>query len=130
MKCSLLCSMGTVSELVDRSDIPEERKDDVKKVLHDLGYAANSAVGKAFLKIAKKDMTDAGIRLADANAILAEVETDQGDLSLAELNRRWHSWLICLCCNLAKPLNTVFMTSWEILLLQACECAACLHLPH
>ncbi len=78
--CLLCCSMATVSELVDKGDIPEERKDDVKKVLHDLGYAANRAVGKAFLKITKKDMTDAGMSIADANAILAEVEPDQGDL--------------------------------------------------
>ncbi|KAL0040316.1 hypothetical protein WJX77_003256 [Trebouxia sp. C0004] len=67
--------MTTVSELVDKRDIPEERKDNVKKVLHDLGYAASRAVGKAFLKIAKKDMTDAGMSIADANAILAEMES-------------------------------------------------------
>ena len=36
----LCCSMTTVSELVDKGDIPEERKDNVKRVLHDLGYAA------------------------------------------------------------------------------------------
>ncbi len=72
--------MTTVSELVDKGDIPEERKDDVKKVLHNLGYASSRAVGKAFLKITKKDMTDAGMSIADANAILAEVEPVQGDL--------------------------------------------------
>ena len=43
--------MATVSELVDKGDIPEARKDDVKRVLHDLGYEASRAVGKAFLKI-------------------------------------------------------------------------------
>ena len=71
--------MATVSELVDKCDIPEERKKDVKRVLHDLGYEASRAVGKAFLKITKKDMTDAGMSIADANAILAEVEPVQGD---------------------------------------------------
>ena len=72
--------MITVSELVDKCDIPEERKDNVKKVLHDLGYAANTAVGKAFWKITEKQMTDAGMSIADANGILAEVEPVQGDL--------------------------------------------------
>ncbi|KAL3138695.1 hypothetical protein ABBQ32_006449 [Trebouxia sp. C0010 RCD-2024] len=71
--------MTTVGELVDKGDIPEERKDSVKKVLHDLGYGASRAVGKAFLKITKKDMTDAGMSIADANAILAEVEPLQDD---------------------------------------------------
>ncbi|DBB04240.1 TPA: Mitogen-activated protein kinase kinase kinase kinase [Trebouxia sp. C0004] len=70
-------SMATVNELVEKGDIPEERKDNVKRVLHDLGYAANRPVGKAFLKITKKDMTDAGMSIADANAILAEVEPVQ-----------------------------------------------------
>ncbi|KAL0023265.1 hypothetical protein WJX77_001050 [Trebouxia sp. C0004] len=69
--------MATVNELVEKGDIPEERKDNVKRVLHDLGYAANRPVGKAFLKITKKDMTDAGMSIADANAILAEVEPVQ-----------------------------------------------------
>ena len=41
--------MTPVSELVDKGNIPEERKEDVKKVLHDLGYAASRAVGKSFL---------------------------------------------------------------------------------
>ena len=72
--------MATTSELVDKSDIPEERKDNVKRILHDLGYGASRAVGKAFSKIIKKDMTDAGMSIADANAILAEVEPAQGDL--------------------------------------------------
>ena len=72
--------MTTVSELVDKGDIPEERKDNVKRVLHDLGYAASRAVGKAFLKITEKHMTDAGMSIADANAILAEVEPLQGSL--------------------------------------------------
>ena len=70
--------MATVSELVDKGDIPEERKNDVKRVLHDLGYEASGAVGKAFLKITEKQMTDAGMSIADANAILAEVEPVQG----------------------------------------------------
>ncbi|KAL0042669.1 hypothetical protein WJX79_007412 [Trebouxia sp. C0005] len=72
-------SMTTVSELVEKGDIPEERKDNVKRVLHDLGYAASRAVGKAFLKITEKHMTDAGMSIADANAILAEVEPLQGE---------------------------------------------------
>lgn len=42
--------MLTVSELVDKSDIPAERRNNVKKVLHDLGYAGSRAVGKAFLR--------------------------------------------------------------------------------
>ena len=58
--------MTTVSELVDKGDIPEERKDNVKKILHDLGYAASRAVGKAFLKITERHMTDAGMSIADA----------------------------------------------------------------
>ncbi len=74
--------MTTVSELVDKGDIPEERKDNVKKILHNLGYAASRAVGKAFLKITERHMTDAGINVADANAILAEVELLQGSLRL------------------------------------------------
>ena len=36
INCLLCCSMATVSELVDEGDIPEERKADVKRVLHDL----------------------------------------------------------------------------------------------
>ncbi len=72
--------MPTISELVDNSDMPDERKDDVKRVLHDLGYAASRAVGKAFSKITEKQLTDAGMSIADANAILAEVEPVQGDL--------------------------------------------------
>ncbi len=80
--CVLCFSMTTVSELVDKGDIPEERKDNVKKVLHDLGYAASRAVGKAFLKITEKHMTDAGMSIADANAILAELEPLQGSLLL------------------------------------------------
>ena len=72
--------MATIGELVDQGNIPEERKDNVKKVLHDLGYAASRAVGKAFLKITEKHMTDAGMSIADANAILAEVESAPGDL--------------------------------------------------
>ncbi|KAL3148645.1 hypothetical protein ABBQ38_014066 [Trebouxia sp. C0009 RCD-2024] len=72
--------MTTVGELVDKGDIPEERKDNVKKVLHGLGYAASRAVGKAVLKITEKHMTDAGMSIADANAILAEVEPLQGTL--------------------------------------------------
>ena len=74
--------MTTVSELVDKGDIPEERKDNVKNILHDLGYAASRAVGKAFLKITERHMTDAGMNVADANAILAEVELLQGSLRL------------------------------------------------
>ena len=74
--------MTTVSELVDKNDIPEERKDNVKKILHNLGYAASREVGKAFLKITERHMTDAGINVADANAILAEVELLQGSLRL------------------------------------------------
>jgi len=80
--CVLCFSMTTVSELVDKGDIPEERKDNVKNILHDLGYAASRAVGKAFLKITEKHMTDAGMSIADANAILAEVELLQGSLCL------------------------------------------------
>ena len=76
--------MTTVGELADKGDIPEERKDNVKKVLHDLGYVASRTVGKAFLKITKKDMTDAGMSVADANAILAEVEPLQGSLVQAK----------------------------------------------
>ena len=73
--------MATVSELVDKGDIPKERKNGVKRVLHDLGYEASRAVGKAFLRITEKQMTDAGMSIADANAILAEVEPIQGDFS-------------------------------------------------
>ena len=76
--CVLCLSMATVSKLVDKGDIPEERKDHVKKVLDDMGYTASRAVSKAFQKITKQDMTDAGMRIADANAILAEVEPLQG----------------------------------------------------
>lgn len=74
--------MTTVSELVDQGDIPEERKDHVKKALRDLGYAPNRAVGKALLKISEKHMTDAGMSVVDANAVLAEVEPLQGSLLL------------------------------------------------
>ena len=72
--------MTTVSELVDEGHFTEERKDSVKKGLQDLGYAASRTVGKAFLKITEKHMTDAGMSVADANAILAEVEPLQGSL--------------------------------------------------
>ena len=85
----MLCySMTTVSELVDKGDIPEERKNHVKSLLHGLGYAAGSAVGKAFLMITKKDMTDAGVSIADANAILAELDSLQGSLLLL---KHWSS---------------------------------------
>lgn len=80
LNCLLCCSVVTISEFVGKSDIPEERKDNVKKILHDLGYAASREVGSAFLKITEKHMTDAGIKFADANAILAELEPVQGDL--------------------------------------------------
>ena len=72
--------MTTVGELVDKGDIPEDRKDHVKKVLDAKGYAASRAVSKAFWKISKTGVTDAGMRIADANAILAELEPIQGGL--------------------------------------------------
>ena len=50
--------MTTVSELVDKGDIPEDRKEHVKKLLHNLGYVASRAVGKAFLKITEQQMAD------------------------------------------------------------------------
>ena len=79
----VLCySMTTVSELVDKGNIPEDRKEHVKKLLHNLGYVASRAVGKAFLKITEQQMADAGMSVADANAILAEVELLQGSLLL------------------------------------------------
>ena len=79
----VLCySMTTISKLVDKGDIPEDRKENVKKVLHNLGYVASRAVGKAFLKITEQQMADAGMSVADANAILAEVELLQGSLLL------------------------------------------------
>lgn len=74
--------MVTISELVDEGDIPEERKHVVKDLLDALGYATSRAVGKAFLKITKTDLTDVGISIADANAILVEVESLQGVLLL------------------------------------------------
>ena len=80
--CYTLLSMTTVSELVAKGDIPEDRKEHVKKILHNLGYAASRAVGKAFLKITEQQMADAGMSVADANAILAEVESLQGSLLL------------------------------------------------
>ncbi len=77
----MLCySMTTVSGLVDKGDILEECKDNVLEILHHLGYPASRAVGKAFLRITKEDMTGAGMSIADANAILAEVEPLQGSL--------------------------------------------------
>ena len=82
--------MATTSELVDKGNIPEERKDYVKKLLHELGFAASRAVGKALLHITKKHMTDAGMSIADASAILAEVESIKGELSRAE--SLWHSF--------------------------------------
>ncbi len=78
--CMLCYSMTTVSGLVDKGDILEERKDNVLGILHHLGYPASRAVGKAFLRITKEDMTGAGMSIADANAILAEVEPLQGSL--------------------------------------------------
>ena len=72
--------MPTISELVDKSDMRVQAKDDVRRILHQLGYELDDAVGKAFLKITKGDMTDAGMSVAHANAILAEVEPLQGDL--------------------------------------------------
>ena len=84
--------MTTISELVDKGDIPDERRDNVKKVLHDLGYAANRAVGKAFLKITKKDMTDAGMSIADANANW--LKWSQFKVTYFE----WHSFVVDLQC--------------------------------
>ena len=72
--------MATIGKLVDKSDIPEERKDSVKKVLHDLGYAASRPIGKAFVTITKMDMTDAGMCIADAHGILAEMVPTPGDI--------------------------------------------------
>ena len=86
--CVLCYSMTTVSELVDKGDVPEERKEHVKSVLQDLGYAAGRAVGKAFFKITEKHMTDGGMSIADANAILAEVDSLQGSLLLL---KHWSS---------------------------------------
>ena len=43
--------MATIGELVDQGDILEERKDNVKKVLHDLGYAASRAVGNSLGRV-------------------------------------------------------------------------------
>ncbi|KAL0043914.1 hypothetical protein WJX82_004607 [Trebouxia sp. C0006] len=76
--CKFSTRMPTISELVDKSDIRVQGKDNVKRILHQLGYELEDAVGKAFLKITKKDMTDAGMSIAHANAILAEVEPVQG----------------------------------------------------
>ena len=77
---STLLQHGYSQRASGQADSSEERKDDVKTALHDLGYAASRAVGKAFSKITEKHMTDAGMSIADANAILAEVESLQGDL--------------------------------------------------
>ena len=65
--------MPTISELVDKSDIREQGKDNVKRILQDLGYELEDAVGKAFLKITEKHMTDAGMSIAHANAVLADL---------------------------------------------------------
>ena len=89
--------MATIGELVDQGDIPEERKDSVKKVLHDLGYAGSRAAGLAFMAITKKDMTDAGMCIADANAMMVQVMPFPGDL----LKALWHSLLV----DPDKPLN-------------------------
>ena len=64
--------MPTISELVDQSGIPDRRQDRVKGVLHLLGFESEDLAGKAFLNITEKHMTDAGICVADAIAILAE----------------------------------------------------------
>lgn len=72
--------MVTISELVNEGDIPPERKDLVKKLLSDLGYAASRSVDKVFLKITEEQMTGVGLTIADANAILAEVESLQGSI--------------------------------------------------
>ena len=85
--------MPTISELVDKSDILVQGKDNVNRILHQLGYELEDAVGKAFFMIAKKDMTDAGMSIAHADAILAEVEPLQGDLLCVALI--CGMWLIC-----------------------------------
>ena len=72
--------MPTISELMDNSDMHVQGKDNVRRILHQLGYELDYAVGKAFLKITKEDMTDAGMSVAHAIAILAEVEPLHGDL--------------------------------------------------
>ena len=46
--------MTTVTELVGKGDIPEERKDNVKKFCITWDMQQSRAVGKAFLKIMKK----------------------------------------------------------------------------
>ena len=74
--------MTTVSELVDKGDIPEERKGNVKNILHRLGFAASRAVCKAFLNITEEHMTDVGVSIADAIAILAELGPHKGSLLL------------------------------------------------
>ena len=53
-KAVLCCRMPTISELVDESDIRVQGKDNVKRILHQLGYELEDAVGKAFLKITRR----------------------------------------------------------------------------
>lgn len=104
--------MTTVGELVDKADIPDERKDDVKTVLHDLGYEATRVVGKAFLKIAKSDMTDAGMSIADANAILAEVEPLQGRMHHFTAFRAVLCYSVCssFTCRLSANSNAQYFS--------------------
>lgn len=52
--CLPCCSVTTISELVDKGDIREERKDHVKKVLDDMGSAASRAVSKASRRSQKR----------------------------------------------------------------------------
>lgn len=70
--------MTTLGELLVRADIPQERKEYVKNVLHSLGHAADNTVGKACLSTTKQDMMDAGMSSADARAMFAEMEPLQG----------------------------------------------------
>ncbi len=70
--------MVLVGQLVDNADLPQERKEAVKKALLQLGFSASSSTDKAFRSLSEKQLTEQGLSIADANAILAELASMSG----------------------------------------------------
>ncbi|KAL0036864.1 hypothetical protein WJX77_002830 [Trebouxia sp. C0004] len=62
-----------VGQLVDNADLPQERKEPVKKDVLHLKFSASSSTDKAFCSLIEKQLTEQGLSVADSNALLAEL---------------------------------------------------------
>ncbi|DBA80760.1 TPA: hypothetical protein ACH3X1_007986 [Trebouxia sp. C0004] len=67
------CSVVLVGQLVDNADLPQERKEPVKKDVLHLKFSASSSTDKAFCSLIEKQLTEQGLSVADSNALLAEL---------------------------------------------------------